>query len=71
MTADLPFLRGPLPAVFRRRTVVVEPGGHRPYDHAEWRDELVVVEHGRLDLECHNCGVRSFPTVSDSRTSMM
>jgi effector-binding domain-containing protein len=59
---DLPFLRGPLPAAFRRRTVVVEPGGHRPYDSTEWRDELVVVEHGRLDLECHNGGVRSFPT---------
>lgn len=62
MTADLPFLRGPLPAVFRRRTVVVEPGGRRPYDYAEWQDELVVVEHGRLDLECHNGGIRSFPT---------
>lgn len=62
MTMDLPFLRGPLRAAFRRRTVVVEPGGHRPYDCAEWRDELVVVEHGRLDLECHNGGIRSFPT---------
>ncbi|GAA3234297.1 hypothetical protein GCM10017691_30740 [Pseudonocardia petroleophila] len=59
---DLPFLRGPLPAAFRRRTVVVEPGDSRPYDSAEWSDELVVVEQGRLDLECRAGGVRSFPT---------
>lgn len=59
---DLPFLHGPLPAVFRRRTVVVEPGSRRPYDGSEWRDALVVVQHGRLDLECHNGGIRSFPT---------
>jgi len=59
---DLPFLHGPLPSAFRRRTVVVDPGGSRPYECAEWRDELVVVEHGRLDLECHNGGLRSFPT---------
>ncbi|MBW0118145.1 GyrI-like domain-containing protein [Pseudonocardia abyssalis] len=59
---DLPFLSGPLPAAFRRRTVVVDPGGSRPYDSDEWHDELVVVEHGRLDLECRGGGVRSFPT---------
>lgn len=57
-----PFLRRPLPAAFRRRTVVVEPGGRRPYDDVEWRDELVVVERGRLDLECRDGGVRTFPT---------
>lgn len=59
---DLPFLRDPLPPAFRRRTVVVDPGDSRPYDGDEWRDELVVVEQGRLDLECHAGGVRSFPT---------
>lgn len=55
-------MRGPLPSAFRRRTVVVEPGDSRPYDSDEWHDELVVVEHGRLDLECHAGGIRSFPT---------
>jgi effector-binding domain-containing protein len=62
VTVELSFLHGPLPAAFRRRVVVVEPGGRRAYDGAEWRDELVVVERGRLDLECHNGGTRSFPT---------
>lgn len=57
----LPFLRGPLPERFRRLHVLLEPGVPRTYVAAEWRDTLVVVEQGRLDLECHLGGVRSFP----------
>jgi len=30
--------------------VVVLPGYSRAYDAAEWRDALVVVERGRIDL---------------------
>lgn len=58
---ELPFLAGPLPRGFRRRTVVVGPGGSRPYDGDEWAGELVVVERGSLDLECRDGGLRSLP----------
>jgi hypothetical protein len=34
-----------------RRTVSVAPGGARPYDTEEWRDALVVVESGEIDVE--------------------
>lgn len=61
VAAELPFLHGPLPRSFRRRRIVVRPGAPHPYSAAEWRGALVVVEHGRLDLECHRGGVRSFP----------
>jgi hypothetical protein len=33
------------------RTVSVAPGGARPYDAEEWRDALVVVEAGEIDVE--------------------
>jgi hypothetical protein len=36
---------------FRLRTVAVSPGAERVYDSEEWRDALVVVEHGELELE--------------------
>lgn len=57
----LPFLRGSLPGRFRRLHVLLEPGVPRAYVEDEWRDALVVVEQGRLDVECHRGGVRSFP----------
>lgn len=53
-------LRGPLPTSFRRSTVTIDAGRFRPYLSAEWRDALVVVEHGRVHLECHNGGFRQF-----------
>jgi hypothetical protein len=46
----LPWLRRPLPRGFRRWDVVVEPGTARPYDSAEWRGAIVVVEGGEIDL---------------------
>jgi effector-binding domain-containing protein len=60
--ADLPFLHGRLPPAFRRRVVLVDPDRPRPYDAAEWRGALVVVERGELALHCHRGGVRTFPT---------
>lgn len=61
MTDDeLPFLDGPAPPSFRRRRVTVDEGRPHVFHAAEWRDELVVVEHGRLHLECHNGGFRRF-----------
>lgn len=40
----------PWPA-FEARTVTIAPGSSRPYDRAEWRDALVVVESGEVQLE--------------------
>jgi quercetin dioxygenase-like cupin family protein len=35
------------------RVVAVAPGDSKPYDEAEWRDALVVVRSGEIEL----CGV--------------
>lgn len=56
----LPFLhRRPGPA-FVRTVITVWPGNSRPYDAAEWRDALVVVECGEIELECRGGGARRF-----------
>lgn len=47
----LSFLEGDLPPRFERRVVTVAPGRARPYDEAEWRDAIVVVERGEIELE--------------------
>jgi hypothetical protein len=36
---------------FEVRVVAVAPGRTRAYDEAEWTDALVIVEHGRIELE--------------------
>jgi hypothetical protein len=41
-----------LPPPFRLRAVVVVPGEALAFDEAEWRDALVVVEQGEIELEC-------------------
>jgi hypothetical protein len=43
-------LSRPVPA-FDIRVVVLAPGGERAYEEAEWRDALVVLERGDIDLE--------------------
>ena len=45
---------------FHVRRIVFAPGTERPYDEAEWRDAIVVVESGRLELECESGGSRNF-----------
>jgi hypothetical protein len=40
----------PLPPAFVRREVVLAPGTERAYVAAEWRDALVIVEQGSLEL---------------------
>jgi quercetin dioxygenase-like cupin family protein len=42
-------MEGPLG--FEVRAVGVEPGGHRIYHEAEWRDAIVVVRQGEIELE--------------------
>lgn len=46
------FLGRPLGPAFEMRVVEVAPGRTKAYDEAEWRDALVVVEHGEIELEC-------------------
>lgn len=48
----LPFTDGPLPGAFERRVIAIAPGRMRAFDPAEWRDAIVVVERGRIDVEC-------------------
>jgi hypothetical protein len=40
--------------------VTIRPGGTRPYEEAEWRDALVVVECGAVVVECQAGGRRTF-----------
>jgi hypothetical protein len=38
-------------SAFERRMIRLEPGCVRPYDEAEWEDELVIVVCGTIELE--------------------
>jgi quercetin dioxygenase-like cupin family protein len=39
------------PPAFECRAVAFEPGGVRIYNEAEWRDAIVVVGSGEIELE--------------------
>jgi hypothetical protein len=39
-------------SAFVLRAVAVAPGCRRAYDEAEWRDAIVVVRRGQIELEC-------------------
>jgi quercetin dioxygenase-like cupin family protein len=39
------------PPAFECRAVAVEPGGVRIYNEAEWRDAIIVVGSGEIELE--------------------
>ena len=41
-----------LSAAFERRVVVIGPGDRRPYRVPEWRDALVSIDSGEIELEC-------------------
>jgi hypothetical protein len=47
----LSFVARRLAPAFDLRVVVLSPGARRPYEEAEWRDALVVLESGDIDLE--------------------
>jgi hypothetical protein len=51
------FLGRPLPAGFELRVLALPPGDERAYDETEWRDALVVVERGEIELEGFAGGV--------------
>jgi hypothetical protein len=40
------------PPGFEIRAVEVEAGGHRIYNAEEWRDSLVALARGEIELEC-------------------
>jgi hypothetical protein len=40
------------PSGFEIRAVTIGPVGERVYDEAEWRDALVFVSRGEIELEC-------------------
>ena len=56
----LPLLDGPLPPAFELREIAIAPGCGRAYAEAEWRDALVVVERGEVELECLGGSCHSF-----------
>jgi hypothetical protein len=56
----LPLLARPLPPTFEQRTIAVAPGCERAFVEAEWRDALVVVERGEIELESLGGACRSF-----------
>jgi hypothetical protein len=39
------------PFAFVLRAVAIAPGSERPYDEIEWRDALVAVARGEIELE--------------------
>lgn len=45
---------------FSRRVVTIAPGDRRPYVDEDWRDALVMIAHGAVDLECTRGGRRRF-----------
>jgi hypothetical protein len=53
----LRFLEGRIGAPFERRVMTIEPGCRRAYEAADWKDALVVVERGDVELEtcCGKC----------------
>jgi hypothetical protein len=48
----LSFLGRRLPSWVELRVVIVAPGHILAFDPADWRDAIVVIEGGALDLEC-------------------
>jgi FAD/FMN-containing dehydrogenase len=50
-------LRAPPDGRFARREVILAPGQERRFKEAEWRDTLVVVSAGSVEIETQ-CGVR-------------
>ena len=58
----LSFLDRLLPSGFEMRVVVVDPGDTRPYQESDWRDALVVVERGSIQIEASGGIRRDFVT---------
>lgn len=59
---SLSFLQLPLPRAFDLRLIAIAAGDSKPFVPGEWRDSLVVVEQGGVELECARGGRRAFAT---------
>lgn len=57
----LPFVDAPAHPGFERRVIVYAPGAEVPFDEKEWRDVLIVVRHGELELEGRSGSRYRFP----------
>jgi hypothetical protein len=44
------FLGKRVPGAFEARRIVLAPGEERAYEEAEWRDAIVAVQRGAVDL---------------------
>jgi hypothetical protein len=51
---------GPLPAGIRRRSLVIPPGGHHAYRPSDWKEAIVMVKRGEIELECPGQPPRRF-----------
>jgi hypothetical protein len=51
VSAGRALLGGALLAGFQRRVVVLGPRDRRAYRPADWRDAIVLVDHGQIQLE--------------------
>jgi hypothetical protein len=60
MRSGPPLLGGALSPAFERRVVVLGPGGRHTYRPDEWRDALVSVDSGEIELECAGQPPRAF-----------
>jgi hypothetical protein len=49
-----------LPSGVELRVMTLAPGESRAYVEADWRDALVVVEQGEIEVECQAGGRRVF-----------
>lgn len=56
----LSLLERRLDPAFEKRVIVVAPESLRDYDEAEWRDALVVVERGEIELKSAAKDCRTF-----------
>ena len=60
MRERLSFRGARLPAAFESRAVAVPPGERPVHGDEEWRDSLVVVEHGEIEFVCAGDARRRF-----------
>ena len=51
---------GPLPPGLRRRSLVIPPGGVHAYRPSDWKEAIVMVKRGAIELECPGQPARPF-----------
>ena len=56
---DRPFA-GRLPPAFERRVLALAAGTRHRYEPGEWRDTLVLIESGEIELQCAGQPSRRF-----------